>query len=80
MSDEKLNAAIALAAGILNALDAAKKLAEYDDRSMRFVTSLQGLKKFLIPLLQEESSKLLKEDEEFDDFSTSKTNWIEGRR
>jgi hypothetical protein len=80
VSDEKLNAAIALAAGILNALDAAKKLAEYDDRSMRFVTSLQGLKKFLIPLLQEESSKLLKEDEEFDDFSTSKTNWIEGRR
>jgi len=80
MSDEKLNATIVMAAGVLNALDAAKLLAKLDPRADRFVSNLQRLKEKLVPLLQEESAKILKEEEEFNDFSNSKTDWIEGRR
>ena len=80
MSDEKLNATIVMAAGVLNALDAAKLLAKLDPCADRFVSNLQRLKEKLVPLLQEESAKILKEEEEFDDFSNSKTDWIEGRR
>ena len=80
MSDEKLNATIVMAAGVLNALDAAKLLAKHDPRADRFVSNLQRLKEKLVPLLQEESAKILKEEEEFDDFTNSKTDWIEGRR
>ena len=80
MSDKKFNATVILAAGVLSALDAAKELACHDARGSRFVTSLQRLKEKLIPLIQEESAKLIKEEEEFSDFSNSKTNWIEGER
>jgi hypothetical protein len=80
VSDEKLNATIVMAAGVLNALDAAKLLTKLDPRADRFVSNLQRLKEKLVPLLQEESAKILKEEEEFDDFSNSKTDWIEGRR
>jgi hypothetical protein len=34
----------------------------------------------MMPIIQEESDKISKEEEEFNSFSNSKSDWIEGRR
>jgi len=77
---KKLDATIVLAASVIAGLDAARVLVELDHRAKSIVTTLERLKTRMQPLLRDEATKLCKENEESDDFTNSKTDWIEGRR
>jgi uncharacterized phage infection (PIP) family protein YhgE len=77
---EKLDAVLTLTAGVVSALNAAKELQKHDPRAKQLVTGLQRIKNKALPIIQEEADRLSKEDEEFNSFSNSKSDWIEGRR
>jgi hypothetical protein len=77
---EKLDATLALVAGVMTALDAAKELQKHDTRAKQVLTMLQRLKTKTLPIISEEYEKLKKEEDEFIKESDSKVDWIEGRR
>ena len=76
----KLDATLALAAGILTALDAAKDLQKHDPRAKQLLAALQLLKTKTLPIISEEYERIKKEEDEFIKESDSKVDWIEGRR
>jgi len=77
---EKLDATLALVAGVMTALDAAKELQKHDTRAKQVLTMLQRLKTKTLPIITEEYEKIKKEEDEFNKESDSKADWIEGRR
>lgn len=77
---EKLDATLALVAGVMTALDAAKELQKHDPRAKQVLTMLQRLKTKTLPIITEEYEKIKKEEDEFNKESDSKADWIEGRR
>tara|TARA_R100001594_G_scaffold100824_1_gene135438 strand:+ start:583 stop:825 length:243 start_codon:yes stop_codon:yes gene_type:complete len=80
MSEEKLDATIVLGHAIITAVNAAKALKKHDKRGKQLLEALLRVKANAWPIIQEEAEKLSKEDEEFNSFSNSKSDWIEGRR
>ncbi len=77
---KKLDATIVLGHCIITALKAAKELQKHDKRAKQLVEGLSRIKANMMPIIQEESDKISKEEEEFNSFSNSKSDWIEGRR
>jgi hypothetical protein len=77
---EKLDATLALVAGVMTALDAAKELQKHDPRAKQVLTMLQRLKTKTLPIITEEYEKIKKEEDDFSKESDSKADWIEGRR
>ena len=77
---KKLDATIVLGHAILTAIDAAKALKKHDKRGKQLLEALLRVKANAWPIIQEEAEKLSKEEEEFNSFSNSKSDWIEGRR
>ena len=77
---KKLDATIVLTASVIAGLEAARTLAKFDSRAKSVVITFERLKTKMRPLLLDEVEKISKEDEGFDDFSNSKTDWIEGGR
>ena len=77
---KKLDATIVLSHAILTAIEAAKALKKHDKRGKQLLEALLRVKANAWPIIQEEAEKLSKEEEEFNSFSNSKSDWIEGRR
>ena len=77
---KKLDATIVLGHAIITAVDAAKALKKHDKRGKQLLEALLRVKANAWPIIQEEAEKLSKEEEEFNSFSNSKSDWIEGRR
>tara|TARA_Y100000593_G_scaffold5140_1_gene10085 strand:- start:140 stop:379 length:240 start_codon:yes stop_codon:yes gene_type:complete len=77
---KKLDATIVLGHAILTAIEAAKALKKHDKRGKQLLEALLRVKANAWPIIQEEAEKLSKEEEEFNSFSNSKSDWIEGRR
>ena len=76
----KMDATIVLSHAIITAIEAAKALKKHDKRGKQLLEALHRVKAKAWPILQEEAQKHFKEEEEFNSFSNSKTDWIEGRR
>ena len=77
---EKLDATLALVAGVVTALDAAKELQKHDPRAKQVLTMLQRLKTKTLPIIAEEYERIKKEEDDFNKEFDSKVDWIEGRR
>ena len=70
---KKLDATIVLGHCIITALKAAKELQKHDKRAKQLVEGLSRIKANMMPIIQEESDKISKEEEEFNSFSNSKS-------